>query len=395
MNRTLASITTHTSLLVPQFRRLREQNMIPTFIMEKLDLIPHLEGNNDGDPRQGYSQWQRWARKSSHRSRQRRHVDPHSIKSSDLLSEYVDPQSEHHMIFPEQGSFVPTKRKSTPVQSTTKAIPVNSNLYPNPDSIHDCDDEVDVVSLFSSHGPYSPSASMSLATTILTEEGEEKSQEPFEMDASFNSLQYSKCSSLGDHDACQDHKISPVPRKTTGSGSGLGQDLRMTIHDSSLNTTILRAKSSIIRQQEAIMRDIEERQAAELHQQRERQQQQQEQRREKQEREALSSTATAKSAIAVDAGFLIQKPESTSTGPVQDPLTILNKQASAVATTKTNTDSINVTSRQVAASSGGNWLEILRGRRVRILDDTPGLVQQQHDDASICTETAVAKKTWS
>jgi hypothetical protein len=171
--------------------------MIPTLIMDKLDRIPHLEDNNDGDPRQEYSQWQRWANNSSHRSRQRRHVDPRLIKSSDdLLSEYVDPHAEQHMSFPEPGSFVPTKRKSAPVQEAAqKAVPVNSHLYPNPDVIHDYyDDDVvaDLVSLLP-HDPYSSSTSLSLATTILTqdEREEEKLQEPFEMNASLHSLQYS------------------------------------------------------------------------------------------------------------------------------------------------------------------------------------------------------------
>jgi hypothetical protein len=370
--------------------------MIPAFIMEKLDRIPHLEGNNGGDPRQEYSQWQRWANNnsSSRRSRQHRHVDPRLIKSydaDDLLSEYVDPQAEQHMSFPEPGSFVPRKRKSVPVQVVQKTVPVNSHLYPNPDIIHDYDDDVaDLVSLFSSHDPYSSSTSMSLATTILTEDEreEEKLQEPFEMDASLHSLQYSNHSSRRHEDDYHDHNISSVPRKTSGSGSGPGQDLGMTMNDSSLNhlTTILRAKSSLIRQQEAIMRDIEERQAAGLqHQQQQQQQeqQQQQQRRQQQQQEALSSTATAQNALAVDAGFLIQKPETSSTGPVQDPST---KQAVAVATTNiksnTNTGYSNSTSHQVAASSGDtrNRLDALRRRRVRgIVDETPELLAQAQE----------------
>jgi hypothetical protein len=389
MNPTVASITTHISLLVPQFLRLQEQNMIPKFVMDKLDRIPHHEGNNDGDPHQEYSQWQRWANSSSsHRSRQRRHVDPRLIKSSDnLLSEYVDPQAEQHMSFPEPESFVPTKRKSAPVQAAQKAVPATSHLYPNPDIIHDYDDDVsDLASLFSSHDPYSSLASMSLATTILTEdEGEEeKVQEPFEMGASLHSLQYSNYSSRCHENDCHDHSISSITRKTTGSGSGsgLGQDLRMTMNDSSLNhlTTILRAKSSLIRQQEAIMRDIEERQAAELQKQQQKQEQQQQQRREQQQqrreqqqRELLSSSATAQSAIAVDAGFFIQTPETTGAGPVQDPFSV------ATITTNTITGSNNSTSRQVAASTGDtwNWLDALRRRRVRIVDETPELVQEQ------------------
>jgi hypothetical protein len=377
------AVLLYTSLLVPPFRRLRVQNMIPTFIMDKLDRISHLEGNkNDGDPRpQEYSQWQQWANNSSHRSGQRRHIDPRLIKSSDdLLSEFVDPQAEQHMSFPEPGSFVPTKRKSAPVKAAQKAIPVNSYLYPNPD-IHDYDDDVaHLVSLFTSHDPYSSSASMSLAKSILKEdEEEEKVQEPFEM----NALQFSR----RHQNDCHDHNISSVPRKTTGnaSGIGLGQDLRMAIDDSSPShlTTLLQAKSSLIRQQEAIMRDIEERQAAELQQQQQ-QERQQQQRREQRHREALSSTATAQSALAVDAGFFIQKPETTSTGPVQ---AILKKQtvaATATAPYDNNTGSRNNTSRQVAASSGDtrNWLGALRRRRrVRIVvdDETPEHVQQhQH-----------------
>jgi hypothetical protein len=379
MNPTVASITKRTSLLVPQFYRLRVQNMIPTFIMDKLDRIPHSEGNNDGG--QEYSQWQRWANNGSHRSRQRRHIDPRLIKSSDdLLSEYVDPQAEQHMSFPEPRSFVPTKRKSAPgVQAAPKAIPVNSHLYPKPD-IHDYEDDEDVadlVSLFSSHDPYSSSsASMSLATTILTEdEGEEeKVQEPFEMDAS----QFFKYSSRRhQNDYRHDYNISSVPRKNTrnGSGSGLGQDLRMTMNDSSLShlTTLLQAKSSLIRQQEAIMRDIEERQVAE--QQQHQQEQQHQQRRDQQQREALSSAATAQSALAVDAGFLIPKPDTTGTSPLQDPFTIVNMQAA----TATSTASSNSTGRQVAAPSGdtGNWWDALRRRRVRVVDETPKHVQRQ------------------
>lgn len=345
--------------------------------MNKLDVIPHLESNNDGDPRQEYSQWQRWADNSSHhRSRQRRHVDPRWIKSSDdLLDEHVDPQAEQHMSFPEPGSSVPTKRKSAPVQAAPKSIPVNSHLYPNPNIIHDYDDEVDIVSLFSSHDPHSSSTSiLSLATTIRTEEEEEggKLQEPFEME------EFSEYSSRRHDDDRHDHNISSVPHKTTGSRSGFGQDLRMTMKDSSLkcHTTILRAKSSLIRQQEAILRDIQERQAAELQHQREKQQQF---RREHQEREAISSTTTAQSTVAVDAGILVQTPETTSTGPVQDPFVTLNKQAVAAGSTNTNsnanTGNSNSTGRQVAASlleagDTWNWLDVLRGRRVRILNET-------------------------
>jgi hypothetical protein len=358
MNRTLASISIHTSLLLPKARHLRKQIMIPTFITDKLDVIPHPEGNNDGDSCQEYSQWQRWARRSSNRSRQRRHVDPRLIKSSDdLLSEYVDPQAERHMSFPELGSFVPTKIKSAQVQAAKKAIPVNSHLYPNPDSIHDHDNEVDVCSLFSSHYPCSSTASTSLATTILTAEGEEKSQE---MHDSLHSLQFSEDSSRYHQDDCHDHNMSAVSRTpTTGPG-------RMTMNDSSLDhqATILRAASSMIRQQEAIMRDIEERQIAELRVQEQREQQQQ--RRKQQQRETLSSTVTVQSAIAVDAGFLTETLETTSTDPVQDPsysfIMLAFEQAVpvAVATTNTNSSSSSKsksnsnstsTSRQVAASS--------------------------------------------
>jgi hypothetical protein len=367
--------------------------MIPTFIMDHRKLI---QDENSGDLRGEYSQWQQWARQS-----RRRHVDPRMIQQSphghprmtqsshDLLSEDVDLQAEHHMRYPTEPSFVvPAQRKPAPVHVTEKTIPVSPRLYSYHDhnAYNNHNHEVDVGSRYRSHQRNSSFTSMSLDAAAFTEQEEEEHyQEQSELHSSQQPLQYSEFSSQPKHDS---HDHMSVARKTTSTatGNGLYRGLATTMptDNSSLNNSpMLRATSSIIRQQEAIMRDIDERREAE-------------------QRDA----ATARRAIAIDAGSLTQKTKSSSSRalpvqdpfarsltqktkssssrafPVQGPFAKLDSKQAAVAA-KTNS---KVTS-SGCNTSVWNWSDSVHGSRVRvrILDQTR--VQQ-----AISQDTAVTIK---
>jgi hypothetical protein len=313
--------------------------MIPTFIMDHRKLI---QDENSGDLRGEYSQWQQWARQS-----RRRHVDPRMIQQSphghprmtqsshDLLSEDVDLQAEHHMRYPTEPSFVvPAQRKPAPVHVTEKTIPVSPRLYSYHDhnAYNNHNHEVDVGSRYRSHQRNSSFTSMSLDAAAFTEQEEEEHyQEQSELHSSQQPLQYSEFSSQPKHDS---HDHMSVARKTTSTanGNGLYRGLATTMptDNSSLNNSpMLRATSSIIRQQEAIMRDIDERREAEQREEDAATARRaiaimrdiDERRVAEQREQGQRGAATARRAIALDAGSLTQKTKSSSSRalPVQDP----------------------------------------------------------------------------
>jgi hypothetical protein len=398
--------------------------MIPTFIMDHRKLI---QDENSGDLRGEYSQWQQWARQS-----RRRHVDPRMIQQSphghprmtqsshDLLSEDVDLQAEHHMRYPTEPSFVvPAQRKPAPVHVTEKTIPVSPRLYSYHDhnAYNNHNHEVDVGSRYRSHQRNSSFTSMSLDAAAFTEQEEEEHyQEQSELHSSQQPLQYSEFSSQPKHDS---HDHMSVARKTTStaSGNGLYRGLATTMptDNSSLNNSpMLRATSSIIRQQEAIMRDIDERREAEQREEDAATARRaiaimrdiDERRVAEQREQGQRGAATARRAIALDAGSLTQKTKSSSSRalpvqdpfarsvtqkakssssralPVQGPFAKLDSKQAAVAA-KTNS---KVTS-SGCNTSVWNWSDSVHGSRVRvrILDQTR--VQQ-----AISQDTAVTIK---
>jgi len=323
------------------------------------------DGDDDEELQRSFTQWQQWAYRSVS-PRRHDHQHPTSTRQSgghrwlntpnDLLSEHVDPQEEQHMRFPFDLATLSLQEKRAPLVNTATLKSAPGTRPPsNPLSCHDNHDD---------HFRSGSTSTRSLLRKTLYnqqhyQQQQEKVSESFhqaqEQPSSLQRWEYSA-------DDTEDRKCKPWARAARKTSETISAS-------SSVDCPMLRVTFSLVRQQEAIMCDIQQRHHHHHHHQ------------EKGTGQAFLATTTTNDTASLEVCAPPNKAES-SLVPSRD--TCSSKQI-GYSSNKQQDQKGGKKGGRATIPLDGRGLVKVEGRRVRILD--PVRVQQ-----AICIGKAVVLK---